>query len=76
MVPTLFHRVQLGRVQWQRLKGKPRRMVFLKIRRRWTMHVPTVPYHDHVTPIGPEGRQRLKAVAMDMNGAHEEEVRY
>jgi transposase len=26
--------------------------------------------------LGPEGRQRLKAVAMDMNGAYEEEVRY
>lgn len=28
------------------------------------------------TQLGPEGRQRLKAVAMDMNGAYEEEVRY
>lgn len=26
--------------------------------------------------LGPEGRRRLKAVAMDMNGAYEEEVRY
>ena len=26
--------------------------------------------------LGSEGRQRLKAVAMDMNGAYEEEVRY
>ena len=26
--------------------------------------------------LGPEGRQRLKAVAMDMNGAYEKEVRY
>jgi transposase len=26
--------------------------------------------------LGPRGRQRLKAVAMDMNGAYEEEVRY
>jgi transposase len=26
--------------------------------------------------LGTEGRQRLKAVAMDMNGAYEEEVRY
>jgi transposase len=26
--------------------------------------------------LGPEGRQRLKAVAMDMHGAYEEEVRY
>jgi transposase len=26
--------------------------------------------------LGPEGRQRLKAVAMDMNGAYGEEVRY
>jgi len=26
--------------------------------------------------LGPGGRQRLKAVAMDMNGAYEEEVRY
>ena len=51
VIPTLFHWVQLGRVGWQRLKGKPSRMVFLKIRRRCTMHVPTVPYHDHVTPI-------------------------
>jgi transposase len=26
--------------------------------------------------LGPEGRRRLKAVAMDMNGAYEKEVRY
>ena len=26
--------------------------------------------------LGPEGRRRLKAVAMDMNGAYEQEVRY
>lgn len=51
VIPTLLRRVQLRRVRWQRFKGKPCRMVFRKIRRRCTMHVPTVPYHDHVMPI-------------------------
>jgi hypothetical protein len=51
VIPTLLRRVQLRRVRWQRLKGEPRRMVFLKIRRCCTMHVPAVPDHDHVTPV-------------------------
>ena len=51
VIPTLFHGVQFGRVRRQRLECKPRRMVFLKIRRRRTMHIPTVPHHDHVASI-------------------------
>jgi len=51
VVPALFNGIQFGTIRRQGLEREPSGMVVLEVCRRRLMHVPAIPYQNHVATI-------------------------